>query len=196
MTIIQYIRNFFGHLGTILKHKYYVGKYCFKAGLYLQGITHDLSKFHPVEFFESVRWYDGHISPIDKCKKAKGYSNAWFHHRGRNKHHYEFWCDNFEKGITCVDMPYKYALEMLCDYIGDGRAYMGGKFSFSKEYEWWSKTKQPVAKMSDNTKQFIDSCLFSLAQLEERWPDEIDNFWKNKTYKTIWNITNKQQKNG
>lgn len=85
------LKNAVKHLKTIVTHKYYVGKYCFKAGLYVQGILHDLSKFSPTEFWESVQYFQGTRSPIDACKEENGYSNAWLHHKGHNKHHYEFW---------------------------------------------------------------------------------------------------------
>ena len=47
--------NFWGHLRTILHHKNLVRHYCFRAGLYKQGIMHDWSKYSPVEFINSVR---------------------------------------------------------------------------------------------------------------------------------------------
>ena len=84
------LKNIFLHFKKICVHKYWVGYYCFKADLYWQGIIHDLSKFSPVEFWESVKYYQGTSSPIDVSKKVNGYSKAWFH-RGRNLHHYEYW---------------------------------------------------------------------------------------------------------
>lgn len=154
---MKYYKKFLGHLKTVIKHKYWVGYYCFKAGLYWQGVTHDLSKFNPVEFFESVRYWQGHRSPIDACKEDKGCSMAWLHHKGRNKHHYEYWCDNFDRGFTCHTMPYKYAAEMFCDFMGAGRAYMGDKFTYEAEYNWWQKKKK-VGKFNPKVRDFIDAC--------------------------------------
>lgn len=155
------------HFKTICKHKYWVGKYCFKVGFYKQGILHDLSKFSPTEFIESVKYYQGTSSPIDACKKDKGCSNAWLHHKGRNKHHYEYWQDNFDKGGESLLMPFEYAVEMLCDYLGAGRAYMGDKFSYGAEYNWWlNKMKNPVA-MHPLNKNFIEKVLCELARREK-----------------------------
>ena len=67
------LKNILLHFKKICVHKHYVRKYCWKVGLYWRGITHDLSKFSPVEFWESVRYYQGNSSPIDACKKDKGY---------------------------------------------------------------------------------------------------------------------------
>ena len=156
------------HLMKILTHKFWVGIYCFKAGLYWQGIVHDLSKFSPTEFIESVRYYQGDRSPIDACKEKNGYSMAWLHHRGRNYHHYENWVDNFdnyntEKGITLLQMPFKYALEMLCDYLGAGRAYWGSKFTFEDEWKYWLNKRKRCA-MNPYTKHFIDRCLYIMRE--------------------------------
>lgn len=90
------IINAVKHFKTICIHKFYVAKYCFKAGLFTQGILHDLSKFSPTEFIESVKYYQKSGSPINACKKEKGVSMAWLHHKGVNKHHYEHW-----QGTTC-----------------------------------------------------------------------------------------------
>ena len=156
----------FKHLRTILVHKYWVARYCFKFGLYWQGIFHDMSKFHPVEFFESVKYYTGKRSPIDLCKEVNGYSNSWFHHRGRNKHHYEFWCDNFDKGTTCVRMPWRYATEMVCDYIGAGRAYNGKDFTLEQELRWWTDYKMPICKMHPDIKEYVTELLKLMARKE------------------------------
>ena len=86
--------NFWGHLKTILHHKKLVRHYCFRAGLYKQGIMHDWSKYSPVEFINGVKNYQGgKKSPNFGEKKTKGYSSVWLHHKGRNRHHYEYWID-------------------------------------------------------------------------------------------------------
>ena len=130
----KYVR----HLKTILKHKYYVGKICFKFGLYKQGILHDMSKFSPIEFFTSVKYYQGNRSPIDAEKEDKGYSLAWAHHHNRNPHHWLYWVDfNKVNEITPMKIPYKYALEAIADWIGAGMTYMGDKFTWSEPYEYY-----------------------------------------------------------
>lgn len=156
--------NVWRHFKKICVHKYYVGKFCFQAGLYWQGIVHDLSKFSPTEFNESVKYYQGDVSPIVACKKENGYSMAWFHHRGRNLHHYECWVDNFDNyfsgdKLTLIRMPYKYALELICDYLGAGMAYMGKDFSFEKEWQWWLNKRENCA-MHPYTKSFVDTVLY------------------------------------
>jgi hypothetical protein len=154
------------HLNKIHTHRKWVRHYGKMMGLSKwQAWTHDLSKYSPTEFFESVKYYQGDRSPIDACKEANGVSYAWMHHKGRNPHHYEYWQDNFDRGGTPVMMPYKYAIEMLCDYLAAGRAYMGDKFTYKSELEWWYKKRQNCA-MHLHTKWFI-----SIA-LEDLWMQE------------------------
>lgn len=165
------LKNIFLHLNKILLHKIWVMHFCFSCGLYWQGIIHDLSKFSPVEFLESVKYYNGTKSPIDVFKQKNGYSMAWFHHRGRNKHHYEYWTDNYDNGTIAIKMPYKYALEMVCDYLAAGVAYSGGinNFDMKQECNWW-KEKRKIAKMHKDTIKLID-VLFT--QFLNENPDKV-----------------------
>lgn len=172
--------NSWKHFKKICQHRKYVRQMCWKVGLYKQGLLHDLSKFSPTEFRESAKYFSGDRSPIDNCKKENGYSLAWFHHRGRNKHHWEYWVDNFEKGTQPTLMPFNYALEMLCDYIGAGKAYMGDKFTYKAEYEWWLKKRQTVI-MHPIVWHFIEYILKELATvptiLGYNWCKQIYDFY-------------------
>ena len=156
------IKNIFLHLKKICVHKWWVFYYCCQAGIPWRGFMHDWSKFSPTEFWESVRYYQGTSSPIDACKKENGYSKAWMHHKGRNPHHYEYWVDNFDNGGQPLVMPYKFALEMLCDYLGASRAYLGKDFTYEKEYQWWAKKCAKPLAMHPRTREFITHCLTQL----------------------------------
>ena len=156
------LSNSINHFKTILIHKFWVAYYCFKAGIPWQGIMHDISKFSHIEFFESMKYYKGTSSPIPEAKKDKGYSLAWQHHKGRNPHHHEYWTDNYDNGTTCIVMPYKYAVEMICDYLGAARAYLGKNFSYNAEYEWWLN-KKSSCKMHPLTKIFVTIILRDIA---------------------------------
>ena len=149
------IKNCFLHFKKICIHKYWVGYYCFKLGIPWRGIKHDLSKFSPIEFWESVEYYQGTSSPIDACKKDKGWSKAWQHHKGRNDHHYEYFVDDLDHGGKPLLMPFECALEMFCDYLGAGRAYYGKDFTYNKEYEWWLKKIENPILMHPVIQKFI-----------------------------------------
>ena len=163
---MNYIQKFFGHLKTVTKHKYWVWYYMHKCGKGWRGLWHDMSKFSPTEFWESVKYYSGTRSPIDACKEDKGVSMAWMHHKGRNPHHYEYYVDNMDNGGEARKMPYKYAVELICDYLGAGRAYMGKNFSFESEYKWWCNKRKKPMLIHPSTKEFIDIVLASLADAE------------------------------
>ena len=160
------LRNTLQHFKKINSHKWHVFRYCMKAGIPWRGIKHDMSKFSPTEFWESVRYYQGNRSPIDACKEAEGVSKAWMHHKGRNSHHYEYWQDNFDKGGEPVIMPFKNVLELLCDYLGAGRAYMGKEFSYNAELAWWQAKKSKPIAMHPATIEFIDIVFEDLARDE------------------------------
>ena len=163
---MTYTQRFFGHLKTVLTHKYWVWRFMCACGYGWHGLWHDMSKFHPTEFFESVKYYTGTSSPIDACKKEKGISMAWMHHKGRNPHHYEYWMDNFDYGGVPREMPVKYKVEMLCDYIGAARAYMGDKFSYQAEFDWWIKKLELPRAQHSNDKDFVTLVLYLLCHFE------------------------------
>ena len=124
------------HFITITKHRHKVMKYCFKIGLYKQGLLHDLSKYSFVEFFNGAKYYKGTRSPISEERKKIGFSKAWLHHKGRNKHHYQYWTDLSLPEKTVV-MPYKYAVEMVCDELAAGITYNGKNWTKDTQLEYY-----------------------------------------------------------
>ena len=156
------------HLRTVQTHRKWARYYCFLAGIPWRGIKHDLSKYSPTEFFESARYWTGTGSPINEAKKDIGYSKAWFHHRGRNRHHWAYWTDNFSEGLTVHQMPQDDFVEMVCDFLAAGRAYRGKDFTYHGEYEWWLKNKEKGNKaMHPNNKRMLDVIFHDLACAEE-----------------------------
>lgn len=136
---MKYYKKCFKHLKVVLTHKYYVFLASLSAGIPLRGLRHDLSKFSCIEFFNSAKYYSGNRSPIDNEKDDKGYSYAWLHHRGRNPHHWEYWIDNLSSGGEAIKIPYKYVVEMICDYIGAGKTYEGKKWNRKQPFEYFIK---------------------------------------------------------
>ena len=110
------------HFKTVYEHRKLVREHCFKLGLYRQGIMHDLSKYSPVEFWRGAKYYQGNRSPNNKEREVTGRSMAWLHHKGRNKHHFEYWIDYMinddgSVGFGGNRMPKKYIAEMFCDRV-------------------------------------------------------------------------------
>ena len=123
--------NIVGHLKTVLYHKYLVMQGCFRVGLYVQGVIHDLSKFSLTEFLVGAKYYQGDRSPNNAEREDIGYSSAWLHHKGRNKHHFEYWIDYSidNKGMVGCKMPPKYVAEMMMDRIAASKVYNKGKYN-------------------------------------------------------------------
>ena len=115
--------RFFRHLATVMRHRRAVRKLCFRCGLIRQGFLHDLSKYSPSEFWSGVKYFQGNRSPQAKEREILGYSAAWLHHKGRNKHHYEYWTDFADGRKVYVRMPPGYFAEMICDRIAAGKIY-------------------------------------------------------------------------
>lgn len=129
--------NFFGHLNTVRKHRREVRKLCFKAGLIWRGLTHDLSKYSPAEFWPGVKYYQGYRSPQAKEREILGYSAAWLHHKGRNKHHFEYWTDYADGKKVYVEMPAEFFAEMVCDRVAASKIYLKDKFTTSSPLEYF-----------------------------------------------------------
>lgn len=142
------LKNAAGHLKTITKHKKLVMEGCFKVGLYKQGLLHDMSKYMWQEFKTGVLYYQGTRSPNAAEREVKGYSEAWLHHKGRNKHHYEFWTDvdihHRERGIVGVKMPAKYVAEMVMDRIAASKVYKKEAYTDSAPLEYYELTKKHI----------------------------------------------------
>ncbi|MEG0737588.1 MAG: DUF5662 family protein [Longicatena sp.] len=128
------MKRFWGHLKTITKHKLKVTRLCFRCGLYKQGFLHDLSKYSWIEFWSGVKYYQGNRSPIDREKEVNGYSLGWLHHKGRNKHHWEYWLDNAYHGVKPVEMPINYVIEMFCDRIAASQIYQKENYTDASAY--------------------------------------------------------------
>lgn len=159
------------HFKTITYHKWLVLKGCFKVGLYRQGITHDLSKYSPSEFLVGAKYFQGDRSPNNAEREEKGYSSAWLHHKGRNKHHYEYWIDystrDIKGGLQPVPMPDKYIAEMMMDRIAACKVYLGDKYTDSSPLSYYLGGKS-VPLMHESTKVKLELLLQMLAQKGEK----------------------------
>ena len=171
-------KNLKGHFCTITHHKMLVMKTCFKVGLYKQGLLHDLSKYTPIEFIPGIIYYQGDRSPINREKELKNCSRGWLHHKGRNKHHYEYWIDYGLEGepmLTGMKMPKKYVVEMLMDRIAASKIYMKDKYTDTSPLEYYL---HGIAGdwMHKDTRALLEELLYMLAaDGEEKTFDYIRN---------------------
>ena len=149
------------HFKTITYHKWLVMKGCFSIGLYKQGICHDLSKYSPTEFLVGAMFFQGNRSPNNAEREVKGYSASWLHHKGRNKHHYEYWIDysvkDIEGGMAPAPMPIKYILEMMMDRIAASKVYAKDSYTQHNPLIYYNSGKEhaPLHKKTRETLELL-----------------------------------------
>lgn len=143
MSLWKTIKMMRNHFMTVCRHKAVVYHECKECGIRWRGLVHDLSKFSPTEFVSSARYFQGDKSPIEVQKAKDGYSVAWLHHKGHNKHHWEWWTDFDDDGkIIANKIPSDYVIEMVCDWIGAGKVYNKGKWSQSDPIDYYYKVRR------------------------------------------------------
>ena len=132
------------HFKTITRHKLVVMGGCFRVGLYKQGLLHDLSKYSPEEFWTGAKLYQGNRSPNSRERELKGYSEAWIHHKGRNKHHWEYWTDlsRETRRYESVPMPRKYLVEMFMDRRAACMIYEGEKYTDASALNYFLRSME------------------------------------------------------
>ncbi len=158
------------HFKTITHHKKEVAKGCFAVGLYRQGICHDLSTYSWTEFQTGARYFQGDRSPNNAEREAIGYSSAWLHHKGRNRHHYEYWLDYSARtdsgygktGIVPAKMPGRYVIEMVMDRIAACKTYLGDAYTDDAPLAYYSKG-QTWKFLHPETRRLLEKLLHMLA---------------------------------
>lgn len=157
-----------GHFKTITKHRHKVIRNCFKCGILWQGLRHDLSKYSPREFVPGAKYYSGTRSPNELERQKYGYSAAWMHHKGRNRHHYEYWTDvNIKtKNVEPIKMPAKFLAEMFCDRIAASKIYNGKNYTDSHPLEYFLKGRARF-HMHPQTAKELEFLLKTLAEKGE-----------------------------
>ncbi len=164
------------HFTTITHHRWLVCKGCFRIGLYWQGLTHDLSKYSPTEFLVGGRYYQGVRSPNSAEREIKGYSEAWMHHKGRNRHHFEYWTDlsPVTRNYDAVPMPRKYFCEMVMDRIAACKVYQGEKYTDGSALEYFMKSRERML-MHEQTRRELE---YILVMLKDRGEKETFRYLK------------------
>ena len=157
-----------GHFKTITHHRFLVMVGCFRVGLIRQGLTHDLSKYSPTEFWEGARYYQGNRSPNAAEREDKGYSEAWMHHKGRNRHHYEYWTDmnRQTKCYESVPMPKRYLAEMVMDRIAACKTYEGKAYTQASALNYFLKSREREL-MHPKTREELEALLRMLSDRGE-----------------------------
>ena len=163
------LRSLVGHFRTITRHRHKVIAHCAKAGILRQGLRHDLSKYSPAEFIPGVKYYQGSRSPNEAEREDIGYSLAWMHHKGRNRHHFEYWIDvdPAEKIYKPVKMPLRFLAEMFCDRVAASKIYQGKSYTDAHPLEYFSRAKDRII-IHPKTAALLEECLIMLKEKGEK----------------------------
>ena len=172
--------NIMRHLSLVIRHKNKVLVHCAKCGILWRGLMHDMSKFSPIEFFESARYYQGNYSPIVACRRERGRSLAWLHHKGRNRHHIEYWLDPECKEPPM--MPYKFAVECVCDKLAATKTYRGRDYKPEDALAHWERSGKKVDG-NPRTMKFVEVVFRDLAEHGEKYI--LNKKYMKATYKRI-----------
>ncbi len=168
------------HFITITKHRWKVRSHCFRVGLYWQGLIHDLSKYTPTEFRVGIKYFQGTRSPNSRERELNGYSTAWMHHKGRNKHHFEYWTDLSTKTrrYEPVEMPPRYFVEMVMDRIAACKIYNGEKYTQADALHYLinSAEGRDLTMMHPKTR---DDLVTVLTMLKEKGEDATFRYLRN-----------------
>ena len=169
------------HFKTITRHRLIVMAGCFRVGLYWQGLTHDLSKYSPTEFFQGAKYYQGIRSPNAAEREVKGYSEAWMHHKGRNRHHYEYWTDmNMERRVyESVPMPRKYLVEQVMDRRAACVVYQGKDYTPASPLNYFLKSRERT-RMHPQNQQELE---YILTMLRDKGEKETFRYLKHHVLK-------------
>lgn len=173
------MNKYWEHFKTITKHRHLVILHCFRAGIGFQGLFHDLSKYSPAEFLVGAEHYQGDRSPNEGERDEYGYSKAWMHHKGRNKHHFEYWTDydRVTRKLAPVQMPKRYVIEMFCDRVAASKIYKGDKYTDSSPLDYF-KNGRKTRMIHPETSRQIEFLLTMLAKKGEDRTFAFVRAWK------------------
>lgn len=153
------------YLAYVLKHKKYVYQEGRKLGLsHWACLIHDWHKLLPDEFIPYMRMFYGYggesfyklpkTDPL-RQKIEAAFDVAWLKHQRRSGHHWQAWVLHEDSGkVKTLKMPRRYALEMLADWRGAGRAITGKDDTAS----WYLKTLEGRL-LHPETKRWVEANL-------------------------------------
>lgn len=154
------MQKYIKYLKHTIKHKWYVFQECAKRGLVWRGLVHDLSKFSPFELVSYTHYFNGKYGKGKRAQVDRNFDHAWNNHQKHNKHHWQYWLLRNDDGkLIILEMPIQYALEMVCDWIGAGKAH--GATDPLEIKKWYKKNKKTI-QLHPNTRQFVESFIVSL----------------------------------
>ena len=144
------------YLHYVLRHKYYVFLWACKLGVGWRGITHDLSKFRPCEWFPYARYFYGNGCKLEATYQAFLFA-VHLHHK-KNDHHHQWWVlPGDGPNLKVWRMSEPAVRELLADWLGVA-SVLG-----TNAWEWYLKNGHRLMFHSD-TKRIVESNLYLLSK--------------------------------
>jgi hypothetical protein len=173
LAVDSFMRRYWSYLKYVLRHKWFVGVECFKEGLYWQGLVHDMSKFSHYEFIPYAKHFYNKDGSKKDVRNETGFHDpnntgdeifdfAWLLHQKRNKHHWQFWILPKDDGdIRILEMPTNYVIEMVCDWVGTGKAQGFVSPADDRYFEtrkWYDKNKDKM-QLHEKTREQVENII-------------------------------------
>ena len=110
-----------------------------------------------------MRFFQGSRSPYTAEKEKYGYSLGWLHHKGRNRHHWEYWYDMLDGRWQPIEMPLPFVIEMVCDRVAACRVYEKENYTKESALKYFD-AKKDSAFMHPDTAALLRSILVQIAE--------------------------------
>lgn len=120
---------------------------------------HDSSKNLEFEYNAYDRYFYGKNRSFEVVQE---FNYAWLYHIHLNPHHWQHWVlinDDPECGEIVLDMPYRYILEMICDWW----AFSWRDGNLTEIFKWYDEHKDYM-KLSDYTRKMVENILSKIRE--------------------------------
>jgi hypothetical protein len=149
------MRRHWKYLKYVVRHKWFVLIACIKLKASLRlALLHDISKFRPSEWFDYAHTFYTSAG-VSQYNESPGFKTAWLRHQHRNPHHWQYWLLHQDDGQDIpIEMPRRYAVEMLADWMGAGRA-ITGHWDYR---DWYNKNKTKIV-LHPNSRELVEKLM-------------------------------------
>lgn len=132
---------------------------------------HDKSKYTAIEYDA----YDKYFYDNKNYSTERAFNYAWLNHIHNNPHHWQYWVlleddPSEDKKYVTLPIPYKYVVEMICDWWSFGWK-SGNLYEIFDRYEDY-KHKM---KLHDGTRDYVEQILSEIkVNLDMQQADRSD----------------------
>lgn len=149
----------------LTKHRWYVMLECFKKGIYLRGLLHDIDKYLPYQFIPYANYHFNSDGSRINRRDSTGHYDAFesgdtefemsiYLHWRRSKHHWESWViPHNDSKYKVFPMDMTTIKEMICDWKGAGKA--NGTPDIIK----WYKANKEKLILHPDTREIVENLL-------------------------------------